>query len=106
MRLTPAEFASWNGAAVLADASWAVRVFNNLFPRIPEKLTGGRNESYIVVEDPRHFTNHPRSINDLMWSGALGEDHFFHLLKTDVHLMQRVFANPAIHSVIIRKNQG
>ncbi|HLW72382.1 MAG TPA: hypothetical protein VKS22_17395 [Candidatus Binataceae bacterium] len=106
MRLTPAEFASWNGAAVLADASWVVRVFNNLFPRIPENLTGGRNESYIVVEDPRHFVENPRSISDLMFTGVLGEEHFLHLLQTDVRLMGRVFENPAIHSVIIRKNQG
>src|SRR5271168_4463056 len=41
MRLTPAEFPGWNGAATLADASWVIRVFNNLFPRIPENLTGG-----------------------------------------------------------------
>ncbi len=90
----------------VSNASWIIRVFNNLFPRIPENLTGGRNESYIVVEDPRHFLDHPRSINDLMCTGALGEEHFFHLINTDVRLMRRVFENPSIHSVIIRKNQG
>ena len=26
-------------------------------PRIPEICTGGRNESYVVVEDPRHFAD-------------------------------------------------
>ncbi len=88
------------------SGQWLIRVFNNLFPRIPEKLTGGRNESYIVVEDPRHFIEHPRSVNDLMYTGALGEEHFLHLLMTDVRLMRRVFANPAVHSVVIRKNQG
>ncbi|MGH7837714.1 MAG: DUF4921 family protein, partial [Candidatus Binataceae bacterium] len=105
-RLTAAEFPGWRGAAELADASWVIRVFNNLFPRIPETLTGGHNESYIVVEDPRHFLDHPRSINDLMCTGVLGEEHFIRLMQTDVRLMHRVFENPAIHSVIIRKNQG
>jgi hypothetical protein len=106
LRVTQAEFPAWIGTPAVADASWVIRVFNNLFPRIPENLTGGRNESYIVVEDPRHFSDHPRSVNDLMCSGALGEEHFLHLLKTDIHLMGRVFANPSIHSVVIRKNQG
>lgn len=106
MRVTPAEFDGWQGAGILPAVSWVVRVFNNLFPRIPEKLTGGRNESYIVVEDPRHFVARPRSVNDLMYTGALGEAHFQHLIATDLKLMHRVMENPAIHSVIIRKNQG
>jgi galactose-1-phosphate uridylyltransferase len=106
LRLTRADFPGWAGASTLPDASWVIRVFNNLFPRIPENLTGGRNESYIVVEDPRHFAAHPRSVNDLMCTGALGEEHFRRLLETDIHLMRRVFENHAIHSVIIRKNQG
>ncbi len=106
LRVTQADFPGWVGTPAVADTTWVIRVFNNLFPRIPENLTGGRNESYIVVEDPRHFSDHPRSVNDLMCSGALGEEHFLHLLKTDIHLMGRVFANPSIHSVVIRKNQG
>jgi UDPglucose--hexose-1-phosphate uridylyltransferase len=106
LRVARAEFPSWVGAPEVQDSSWIIRVFNNLFPRIPENLTGGRNESYIVVEDPRHFVDHPRSINDLMYSGALGEEQFLHLLKTDVRLMDRVFDNPAVRSVVIRKNQG
>jgi galactose-1-phosphate uridylyltransferase len=106
MRVTPAEFPQWPGRHLQEGASWVIRVFNNLFPRIPESLTGGRNESYIVVEDPRHFSEHPRSINDLMCTGALGEEHFHHLLLTDVRLMRHVFNNPAVHSVVIRKNQG
>ena len=60
----------------------------------------------MVVEDPRHFLDHPRSVNDLTFSGALGEEHFFHLIMTDVRLMRYVFANPAVHSMVIRKNQG
>ena len=106
MRVTPAEFPQWHGREMVEGASWVIRVFNNLFPRIPESLTGGRNESYIVVEDPRHFSDHPRSINDLMCTGALGEDHFHQLLLTDIRLMRRVLQNPAVHSVVIRKNQG
>jgi galactose-1-phosphate uridylyltransferase len=106
MRVTPAEFPQWPGRQVLEGANWVIRVFNNLFPRIPEMLTGGRNESYIVVEDPRHFSEHPRSINDLMCTGALGEEHFHQLILTDVRLMRRVFENPSVHSVVIRKNQG
>lgn len=106
MRTTPAEFPQWPGARAIEGASWVIRVFNNLFPRIPEALTGGRNESYIVVEDPRHFPEHPRSINDLMCTGALGEEHFLQLITTDVRLMGQVFDNPTIRSVVIRKNQG
>lgn len=106
MRITPREFPGWNGAMAAEGAPWVIRVFNNLFPRIPEKLTGGRNESYIVVEDPRHFVDQPRSINDLMCTGLLGEEHFFHLIMTDVGLVRHVMANPTVQSVIIRKNQG
>ncbi len=106
MRVTPSEFPRWRGGQQLEGASWVIRVFNNLFPRIPESLTGGRNESYIVIEDPRHFSESPRSINDLMCTGALGEEHFHQLLLTDIRLMQRVLENPTVHSVVIRKNQG
>src|SRR5229473_3296890 len=96
MRLTSADFPSWRGAPAASDATWVVRVFNNLFPRIPENLTGGRNESYIVVEDPRHFLDHPRSVNDLTFTGALGEEHFYHLILTDVRVMRRAFENRSI----------
>ncbi|HVC45064.1 MAG TPA: DUF4921 family protein [Candidatus Binataceae bacterium] len=106
MRVTPAEFPGWTGAGKIEGASWTIRVFNNLFPRIPEVLTGGRNESYVVVEDPRHFLDHPRSVNDLTFTGALGEEHFFELIKMDVRLMRHIFTNSAVHSVVIRKNQG
>lgn len=106
MRITPEELPGWNGVESVEGAAWVIRVFNNLFPRIPENLTGGRNESYIVVEDPRHFLENPRSVNDLMCTGALGEEHFYHLVMTDVRLMRHVLANPAVRSVIIRKNQG
>lgn len=106
MRITPGEFPGWTGAGKVEGAAWAIRVFNNLFPRIPEKLTGDRNESYVVVEDPRHFLEHPRSVSDLTFTGSLGEEHFHHLLQTDVRLMRHVLSNTAVHSVVIRKNQG
>jgi galactose-1-phosphate uridylyltransferase len=106
MRLSTVEFPHWHGREVLERADWVIRVFNNLFPRIPEALTGGRNESYIVVEDPRHFADDPRSINDLMCTASLGEDHFHQLILTDIRLMSHVFENRAVHSVVIRKNQG
>ena len=51
---------------------WAIRVFHNLIPRIPEECTGGRNESYVVVEDARHYMLNAHSTRDLrllsMWS--------------------------------------
>src|SRR6202049_414590 len=69
-RVTAAEIPGWEGPAK-GGAQWAIRVFNNLFPRVPGELTGMRNESYLVVEDPRHFAHHPRSLNDLMFTGCL-----------------------------------
>lgn len=107
MRVTPDEFPGWRGGNGSADAGWVMRVFNNLFPRIPAELTGGRNESYIVVEDPRHFASpHPRSASDLMNTGGLGEEHFFRLIQTDVAVMRRATENPAVRSIVVRKNQG
>jgi len=111
MRVTPAEFPPWKGdetAGVAgASAEWVMRVFNNLFPRVPAELTGGRNESYIVVEDPRHFSSlQPRAAGDLMCTGALGEEHFLRLIQTDVAVMRRAMENRAVRSIVIRKNQG
>ncbi len=108
LRVTPAEFPQWQGGGELSGAApWVMRVFNNLFPRIPAELTGGRNESYIVVEDPRHFSSpHPHAAGDLMCTGALGEVHFLRLLETDVALMRRAMENRAVRSIVIRKNQG
>ena len=111
LRVTPADFPQWRGDGTPgkagAGAQWVMRVFNNLFPRVPAELTGGRNESYIVVEDPRHFsTPHPRAAGDLMCTGALGEEHFLRLIQTDVALIQRAIKNSAVRSIVIRKNQG
>ncbi len=103
-RLKLEDVPEWSGAKT--GARWVMRVFNNLFPRIPDELTGNRNESYIVVEDPRHFIDAPRTAADLMFTGSLGEGHFMHLLHTDAFVMQRALQNPDIYSVVIRKNQG
>jgi len=105
-RLTPGEVPEWTGAGDSNGAQWVVRAFNNLFPRIPGELTGNRNESYIVVEDPRHFVESPRAIDDLLWTGALAEGHFIRILEADIRVMRHAAQNAAVRSVIIRKNQG
>ncbi len=107
--VTPAEMPGWTGAAASggSDAgAWVIRVFNNLFPRIPAELTANRNESYIVVEDPRHFVENPRGPGDLLYTGLLGEEHFFELLRADVRVMLMSRQNRAVRSIVIRKNQG
>ncbi len=111
LRVTPADFPRWTGdktaSGAGAGAGWVMRVFNNLFPRVPAELTGGRNESYIVIEDPRHFSSlQPRAVGDLMYTGALGEEHFLRLIQTDVAVMRRATENGAVRSIVIRKNQG
>ena len=105
-RLTPREVPEWTGNASRDGDGWVIRAFNNLFPRVPAELTGNRNESYIVVEDPRHFIDGARSTDDLIFSAALGEGHLQRLLAADVRVMKRALGNPAVHSVVVRKNQG
>jgi galactose-1-phosphate uridylyltransferase len=105
-RLSLEDVPEWSGSKTAPHSRWVMRVFNNLFPRIPSELTGNRNESYIVVEDPRHFIDSPRTASDLMFTGALGARHFIHLLQTDAFVMRRALENPNICSVVIRKNQG
>lgn len=105
-RMTHDEIPEWTGNASADGAPWIVRVINNLFPRIPAELTGNRNESYIVIEDPRHFIDTPRSHGDLMFTGALGGGHFLHLLQADARVMRLALENPCVCSVVIRKNQG
>jgi UDPglucose--hexose-1-phosphate uridylyltransferase len=105
-RVTPAELRTGSGEST-ERGGWVMRVFNNLFPRVPAELTGTRNESYIVVEDPRHFaSDQPRSANDLMYTGALGEEHFLRLVEADAAVIRRAMENPAVRSIVIRKNQG
>jgi galactose-1-phosphate uridylyltransferase len=90
----------------MAPDAWAIRVFHNLIPRIPEECTGGRNESYVLVEDARHFIPEPRSPRDLQWSGALPAKQFVALLRANVRTMHLAYANDTVRSVLIRKNQG
>jgi galactose-1-phosphate uridylyltransferase len=85
---------------------WAIRVFRNLIPRIPEECTGGRNESYVILEDGRHFLEHARSTRDLQYSGALPVKQFVALIKTNVEIMRLASANATVRSILIRKNQG
>ncbi len=106
MRLTPEEVPGWMGGSACPQARWVLRVFNNLFPRIPAELTGGRNESYIVVEDPRHFAESPRSHGDLLFTGSLGEEHFVKMIETDARVMRLSLENEEVCSVVVRKNQG
>jgi UDPglucose--hexose-1-phosphate uridylyltransferase len=105
-RLRPEDVPDWGGKGKRDGDQWVMRVFNNLFPRIPVELTGGRNESYIVVEDPRHFVESPRSHGDLLYTSMLGEAHFRHLLEADVRVMRIARENRTVRAVVIRKNQG
>jgi UDPglucose--hexose-1-phosphate uridylyltransferase len=104
-RVTAAEIPGWDGAA-RDERQWVIRVFNNLFPRVPAQLTGGRNESYVVVEDPRHFIEHPRSLSDLICTGVFSEAHFHQILLSDARVVKQALENRAVKSVVIRKNQG
>lgn len=85
---------------------WLIRAVRNLIPRIPECCTGGSNESYVVVEDPRHFADDPRGHEDLLYSGLLPLQQFEALFLADLEVARRCYANPAVQAVLIRKNQG
>ena len=85
---------------------WAMRVIHNLVPRIPEECTGGRNESYVIMEDARHFAAEATGLSDVMWSGALPAAHFAHTLRLATRVMRHSVDNPAVKSVLIRKHQG
>ncbi len=103
IRVEPAQVPDWNGDPA---SPWALRVFNNLFPRIPSGLTGGRNESYVVVEDARHFLPGARLPSDLLFTGALSEAHFARLMEVNAQVVERSLRNPTVQSVVVRKNQG
>jgi UDPglucose--hexose-1-phosphate uridylyltransferase len=105
-RLTRDEMPHWTGAVAERGSGWIIRVINNLFPRIPAQLTGDRNESYVVVEDPRHFVEAPRSHYDLAYTGVLGEEHFVKLIATDARVMLHAFQNREVKAIAVRKNQG
>lgn len=85
---------------------WAIRVVRNIIPRVPEECTGGRNESYVIIEDGRHFLPGATGLSDLMWSGVLPVQHYYHLLRIAAAVVRRSLDNPAVQSVLIRKHQG
>ncbi len=88
------------------DDAWLIRAVRNLIPRIPECCTGGRNESYVVVEDARHFADDAQGHEDLLYTGLLLPAQVQALLAVDVEVARRAYANPTVQQVLIRKNQG
>jgi hypothetical protein len=92
--------------ALPSDSGWLIRAFNNLFPRIPESCTGGRNESYVVVEDPRHFADGARHHDELLYTALLPLPQFRAVLDADIAVARRAWSNPVVQAVLIRKNQG
>ncbi len=103
IRVPPGEIPHWPGDPA---CPWTIRVFNNLFPRIPAELTGGQNESYVVVEDSRHFLPDARGPSELLFTGAIGEQQFVRLMEVNAQVVERSLSNPAVQSVVVRKNQG
>lgn len=87
---------------------WLIRAVRNLVPRIPERCTGGKNESYVVVEDPRHFFQRERDHGrwTLLHSSALPVVQFQALLEVDREVARLAYENPSVRHVLIRKNQG
>ncbi|MGD9762724.1 MAG: DUF4921 family protein [Candidatus Binatia bacterium] len=108
--LTTAEVLRVQPAAVRRAAAttspWLIRAFHNLFPRIPEVCTGGRNESYVVVEDPRHFADEARCEDELLYTALLPREQLRAILRADVAVARLAYDNPAVRAVLIRKNQG
>ncbi len=87
-------------------SSWLIRAFHNLFPRIPSECTGGKNESYVLVETPDHFRQDATSPDHLVYSAMLPPDHFREMIRAAAELSSVPFANPSVEAVVIRKNQG
>lgn len=87
-------------------AGWLIRAVYNIVPRLPECCTGGRNESYVVVEDPRHFADDARGHEDVLYTAMLPPAQFRALLRAAVEVMRRAYRNPSVGAVLIRKNQG
>ena len=92
-------------AGFYAD-DWAIRVVRNIIPRVPEECTGGKNESYVIIEDGRHFLPDATGLSDLMWSGALPAQHYYHVFRVAAEVVRRSMANTTVKSVLIRKHQG
>jgi len=92
--------------AARTSSTWLIRAFTNLIPRIPEECTGGRNESYVVVEDPRHFADGARHHDELLYTALLPLAQFRAILHADLAVARMAYSNPVVQSVLIRKNQG
>ncbi len=92
--------------AAPTDSPWLIRAFYNIIPRLPESCTGGRNESYVVVEDPRHFADGARHRDELLYTAMLPPAQMRAILRANVEVARRAYANPAVKAVLIRKNQG
>lgn len=89
-----------------AAGGWLVRAVRNLIPRIPECCTGGRNESYVIVEDPRHFADDARGHDDLLYTAMLPPAQFRALIAAAVDVARHAYSNSTVTSVLFRKNQG
>jgi galactose-1-phosphate uridylyltransferase len=88
-----------------ASDQWLIRAVRNLVPRIPDCCTGGKNESYVVVEDPRHFREDHRRY-DYLCSADLPEEQFLGVLDVCREVAALAYENPSVRHVLIRKNQG
>ena len=45
-------------------------------------------------------------LSDLMWSGALPAQHYYHVFRVAAEVVRRSLANTTVKSVLIRKHQG
>ncbi len=88
------------------DSAWEIRAFYNLFPRIPSECTGGRNESYVLVETPDHFRADAAHPDQLVYSAMLSPEHFRRVVHAAADLTRISLTNPSVESVVVRKNQG
>ncbi|MEO8603751.1 MAG: DUF4921 family protein [bacterium] len=100
MRVTAGE------VGVANPSPWLIRAFRNLYPRVPEVCTGGRNESYVVVEDPRHFADGARHHDELLYTALLPRQQFRAVIRADVAMARLAYQNAAVEAVLLRKNQG
>ncbi len=94
------------GSSAATGNDWLIRAFHNIIPRVPESCTGGRNESYVVVEDPRHFVDGARRPHDLLYTALLPVAQLRLIVETEAEVARLAYSNPAVVTVLIRKNQG
>ncbi|MBI4516500.1 MAG: DUF4921 family protein [Deltaproteobacteria bacterium] len=105
-RLSPSQVFGAHAAASHTRGDWLIRAFYNIVPRLPECCTGGRNESYVVVEDPRHFADDARGHEDILYTAMLPPEQFRALIEAAIVVARRAYRNPAVNAVLVRKNQG